>query len=196
MTEPPRDPLTVLAAAVEPSPPDPSFAARLRARLARALDLPEGVTVSDVTRPDRTTTSAGPPDTTRLFPRPAALPYLSVRGAAEAIAWYVEVFAARQVGEPYLMPGGKIGHAELELGDGTLYLAEEFPDMGLVGPASDVTSVSLMLPVEDTVATLERARSNGARIEREPYDEYGGRNASLVDPFGHRWMLYQPLGGS
>lgn len=132
-------------------------------------------------------------DIVRGFPRPGALPYLSVRNAPEAIAWYAEVFDARQVGEPYVMPDESIGHAELAVGGGTIYLAEQYPDLGLLAPVGDATSVSLMLPVPDTDAAVRRARAAGARIEREPYDEYGGRNASLYDPFGHRWMLYQPL---
>lgn len=193
MTEPTHHPLTVLASPIEPAYPDAKFAARLRGRLARALDLPEGVTVSDTTLPDQAPSSSSPVSATPSFPRPAALPYLSVRGASASIEWYSEVFGARQVGEPYTMPDGRIGHAELDFGGSTIYLAEEFPDMGLVGPAPGATSVSLMLPVDDTDTTLERARNAGAHVEREPYDDYGGRNASLIDPFGHRWMLFQPL---
>lgn len=127
------------------------------------------------------------------FPRPAALPYLAVRGAADAIAWYCDVYGAEHVKEPYVMDDGSIGHAELDFGGTTLYLADEFADLGLLGPTTDHHSVSLMLPVTDTDTTLERARHASARIEREPYNAYGGRNASLIDPFGHRWMLYQPL---
>ena len=132
-------------------------------------------------------------DVLDAFPRPAALPYLSVRNAADAIAWYCEVFHARQVGEPYIMPDGTVGHAELEVGGGILYLAEQFPDMGLVAPTPGAISVSLMLPVTDTDVTLEHARGCGAHVEREPSDEHGGRIAALQDPFGHRWMLFQPL---
>ena len=65
--------------------------------------------------------------------------------------------------------------------------------MGLVAPSRDAVSVSLMLPVDDTDATLERVRVAGGRIEREPYEDYGQRNASLIDPFGHRWMLAGPI---
>lgn len=127
----------------------------------------------------------GPP-----FPRPGALPYLTVRAAREAIAWYAEVFGAELVGEPYRMPDDRIGHAELALAGGTIYLADTFPDLGLTGPEPDRVAVSLMVPVDDTDATLDRARTAGAKQIREPYEEYGGRNAGFVDPFGHRWMLY------
>jgi predicted enzyme related to lactoylglutathione lyase len=180
------DPLDVLATPVEPVPPSEAFAARLRARIERALSLPEGVAVSE---PTLTETRPGPTE----FPRPGALPYLSVRDARSAIEWYEHAFGATLVGEPYVMPDGRVGHAELAVGGGTIYLAEEFPEMGLRAPAGDATAVSLMLPVDDTDATLERVRVAGGRIEREPYEEYGQRNASLVDPYGHRWMLAGPM---
>ncbi|UYM05379.1 VOC family protein [Solicola gregarius] len=124
------------------------------------------------------------------FPRPGALPYLTVADARDAIAWYAEVFDAELHGEPYVMPDDRIGHAELSIGAGTIYLADEFPDHGVVASDPDRVSVSLMIPVADTDATLERARARGATRIREPYEEYGGRNACFVDPFGHRWMLY------
>ena len=127
----------------------------------------------------------GPP-----FPRPGALPYLTVRAARDAIAWYADVFGAELAAEPYVMPDERIGHAELSLAGGTIYLADPFPDLGLSGPTPDRIGVSLMIPVDDTDATLERARAAGASRIREPYEEYGGRNADFVDPFGHRWMLY------
>lgn len=126
------------------------------------------------------------------FPRPGALPYLCVRGAHEAIDWYARVFDAELVGEPYLMPDDRIGHAELSLCGGSIYLADEFPDIGVAAPVAGKASVSLMAPVTDTDDTLERARAGGATGIREPYEEYGGRNAGFVDPFGHRWMLYGP----
>jgi predicted enzyme related to lactoylglutathione lyase len=184
------DPLEILATPVEPARPSDAFAARLRTRIERALSLPEGVAVSEMTMSEpRPAAAPGPAG----FPRPGALPYLTVGDARAAIAWYERVFAAELVGEPYAMPDGRIGHAELAIGGGTLYLAEEFPEMGLRAPSEGVTAVSLMLPVDDTDATLERVRVAGGRIEREPYEEYGQRNASLVDPFGHRWMLAGPM---
>lgn len=128
----------------------------------------------------------------RTFPRPGALPYLSVRNARDAIAWYAETLGAELSGEPYVMSDNRIGHAELLIGGGTIYLADEFPDYGVVAPQPGQASVSLMLPVADTDGTLERARAGGVTQIREPYDGHGGRNAGFVDPFGHRWMLFQP----
>jgi uncharacterized glyoxalase superfamily protein PhnB len=129
-------------------------------------------------------------------PRAAALPYLAVANARDAIGWYVDTFGASVVGEPYEMDDGRIGHAELAIGGGVLYLADEYPELGLKAPSPQATSVSLMLHVADTDATLERARDGGAQVQREPYENYGARNATIVDPFGHRWMLSGPLTGA
>jgi uncharacterized glyoxalase superfamily protein PhnB len=129
-------------------------------------------------------------------PRPAALPYLTVANARDAIAWYVDAFGASVVGEPFEMDDGRIGHAELAIAGGVLYLADEYPEIGLKAPGPQATSVSLMLHVPDTDATLERARERGAQVQREPYENYGSRSATIVDPFGHRWMLSGPVTGA
>ena len=129
-------------------------------------------------------------------PRPAALPYLSVRDARAAIDWYIAAFGATVVGEPYFMDDGRVGHAELQIGDGVLYLADEYPELGLRGPDPKATSVSLMLHVDDADAALERARGLGAVVQREAYENYGARNATIVDPSGHRWMLSGPATGA
>lgn len=129
-------------------------------------------------------------------PRSAALPYLSVAGAREAIAWYIDAFGATVIGEMYQMDDGRIGHAELQIGDGVLYLADEYPEIGLKAPDPLAVSVSLMLHVADTDATLTRARDRGAVVQREPYENYGSRTATIVDPFGHRWMLSGPVTGA
>src|SRR5256885_4697784 len=117
-------------------------------------------------------------------PRSAALPYLAVANARQAIAWYVETFGAALVGDMYEMDDGRIGHAELQIGDGVLYLSDESPALGVKAPAPQATSVSLMLHVADTDATLERARRGGAQVQREPYENYGARNATIIHPFG------------
>lgn len=194
-----HDPLTVLHGDELPVQPDPAFAARLRARLESALSLPNrtgGVNMSgtDTAIAELNETTAGSEAATP--PRPAALPYLSVTNAREAIAFYIETFDASLVGDPFEMDDGRIGHAELRIGDGVLYLADEYPELGLKAPAPQATSVSLMLSVADTDAVLERARERGAVVQREPYENYGARNAAIVDPFGHRWMLSGPVTGT
>lgn len=186
------DPLSVLHANSLPVQPNPGFAARLRRRLEAVLSMPEeprkGIVMS--------TSAEALAGLTEATPRPAALPYLSVSNAREAIGWYTDALNALLVGDPIVMGDGRIGHAEIAIGDGVLYLADEHPEMGLKAPAPGAVSVSLMLHVADTDAALHRARERGATVEREIYEGYGTRNATIVDPFGHRWMLSGPVAAS
>jgi predicted enzyme related to lactoylglutathione lyase len=181
------DPLDVLRDPGGPVAPDPTFASRLRTRLERALALPRGVAVS---------TSVTDRPTATVVPTPgagAAIPYLAVRDGRAAIAWYVEVLGAALLGDPIEMPDGRIGHAELALGGGTLYLADEFPDIGVVAPSPNAAAVSLVLHVTDVEARVAATRLHGGTIVKEIGEAYGSRNATVVDPFGHRWMLQQPI---
>ena len=192
-----HDPLTVLRGDELPVAPDPAFAARLRARLESALSLPNRTGDVDMSGTDTALAELTEPGTeTTTPPRPAAVPYLSVANAREAIAWYIDTFGASLVGEMYEMDDGRVGHAELRIGDGVLYLADEYPELGLKAPAPQASSVSLMLHVADTDATLERARARNAVVQREPYENYGARSATIMDPFGHRWMLSGPVTGA
>ncbi len=108
------------------------------------------------------------------------------------MSWYTAAFGAQVQGEPIIMEDNRIGHAELALAGGVLYLADEFPELHLTAPAAGATSVSLMMAVPDTDAAVLRARDSGAHVEREPSEEHGSRNAVVIDPFGHRWMLTGP----
>ena len=200
---PPHDPFTVLRASStpgwdEPIEPTADFADRLRRRLERGASLPEGIEMDTIElehelTPQDSTHSGVPSATPSLVERPGALPYLTVRDAPSAIDWYVEHLGATLRGEPILMDDNRIGHAELEIGGGAIYLAEEFPDMGMRAPAPGAVSVSLMLAVGDTDEALRRAQRGGAAVTREPYEAYGTRTATVVDPFGHRWMLTGPV---
>lgn len=120
----------------------------------------------------------------------AVTPYLVVRGAAQAIEFYQGAFGAqermRMTG-----PDGKIGHAELQIGDSLVMLAEEHPDWGALGPASiGGTPVSLLLYVQDVDAVFARALAAGAKELRPVQDQfYGDRSGFLEDPFGHRWSI-------
>lgn len=190
------DPFDVLSTPIEPVSPDADFATALRARLTGALGLPRGVAMTDLADLDPTDVDLAGDLAPEPFPRPGALPYLCVRGARAAIAFYTEALGARQIGEPIVMPDGRVGHCELSMGGGVIYLAEEFPDIGLRAPAAGAVSVSLMLPVGDADEVLRRARTAGATVEHEPADNYGRRGATLIDPFGHRWMLSAPIDGS
>jgi uncharacterized glyoxalase superfamily protein PhnB len=195
-----HDPLTVLHGDELPVQPDPAFAARLRARLESGLSLPNRTGEIDMSGTDTAIAelneTTAKPGVATAPPRPAALPYLSVANARDAIAWYIDTFGASLVGEMYEMDDGRIGHAELQIGDGVLYLADEYPELGLKAPDPQASSVSLMLHVADTDATLERARDRGAVVQREAYENYGNRSATIIDPFGHRWMLSGPVTGA
>jgi uncharacterized glyoxalase superfamily protein PhnB len=184
------DPLSVLHTDDLPVQPDPAFAERLRRRLQSTLSLPKGIVVSGTANAISELTERSAADTA---PRPAALPYLSVANARAAMAWYTDAFDAVVVGAPIVMDDGRIGHAEIMIADGVLYLADEHPELGLRAPMPGGVSVSLMLPVADTDAALQKAREHGATVEREVYENYGTRNATIIDPFGHRWMLSGPV---
>jgi PhnB protein len=117
-------------------------------------------------------------------------PYLCVDGAAAAIDWYGDVFGAK---ERMRMdgPDGKVGHAELQLGDSVIMLADEYPEMGNLGPRSVGGSpVTLSLYVEDVDAVHAKALAKGATELRPVEDQfYGDRMGQLLDPFGHRWSV-------
>ncbi len=121
---------------------------------------------------------------------PRVTPYLIVDGATEAIGFYAEVLGATErMRMP--APGGKVGHAELQIGDSLVMLADEFPDMGQLGPKTvGGTPVTISVYVEDVDAVCERARQAGATVMQPPTDQfYGDRSAQFEDPFGHRWNI-------
>jgi predicted enzyme related to lactoylglutathione lyase len=185
------DPLDALRALVTPADPGPAFAARLRARLERALGLPEGVAVTETALALAEREPSAPAQE-----RGAAIPYLAVRGARDALDWYARVLGARLRGEPIIMPDGRVGHAELELAHGVLYLADEHPEIGVTAPDPGGVPVSLVLEVADVDAVIAAAAEAGARLDRRPYEAYGHRNATVTDPYGHRWLLQAPLPGA
>jgi PhnB protein len=121
---------------------------------------------------------------------PRVIPYLSVDGATAAIEFYSNVFGAT---ERMRMPGpeGKIGHAELEIGDSVVMLADAFPDMGAPTPkALGGTPVTVMVYVEDVDDVFDRAIKAGATEERKVENQfYGDRVGQFMDPFGHKWFV-------
>ncbi|MER7538552.1 VOC family protein [Streptomyces sp. NPDC097704] len=121
---------------------------------------------------------------------PRVTPYLCVDGAAEAIDFYVSVLGAT---ERMRMPApdGRIGHAELELGNGLVMLADEFPDMGFRSPKSvGGTPITLHVYVEDVDAVFAAALARGAEELSPVKNEfYGDRTGQIEDPFGHRWNI-------
>lgn len=119
-----------------------------------------------------------------------ATPYLIVKGAGQAIEFYKKVFGATEIMR-FPMPDGRVGHAEIKIGNSFLMMADEHPEMGYVGPKTlGGTSVSIMLYVEDADATFNRAVSAGAKAEQKMEDKfYGDRSGTVMDPFGHRWTI-------
>jgi PhnB protein len=117
-------------------------------------------------------------------------PYLIVDGAAKAIDFYKKVFGAT---EKMRMPapGGKVGHAELTLGDSMIMLADEHPEMDHRGPhAYKGAAVSLMVYVQDVDATVKTALASGAKVIRPVENQfYGDRMGTIEDPFGHQWYV-------
>ena len=117
-------------------------------------------------------------------------PYLIIKNAAEAIEFYKKAFGATEL---FRMdqPDGKIGHAEIKIGDSPIMLSDEFPEMGYRGPQSlGGSPVSIMLYVEDVDTVVDRATTAGAKLDRPVEDKfYGDRTGSLTDPFGHIWHV-------
>ena len=119
-----------------------------------------------------------------------ATPYLVLQNAASAIEFYKKAFGAIELMR-LASPGGKIGHAEIKIGDSPIMLADEFPEMGYRGPrALGGSPVSIMLYVEDVDTFFDQAVAAGATIKRPVKDEfYGDRAGNIEDPFGHVWTI-------
>ena len=121
---------------------------------------------------------------------PQVTPYLCVDDAKAAIEFYSRVLGAT---ERMHMPGpdGRIGHAELELGESLIMLADEFPEMGIRGPkAVGGTPVMISVYVQDVDAVFDAAVAAGATVVRPVENQfYGDRTGQFEDPFGHRWSV-------
>ena len=117
-------------------------------------------------------------------------PYLMVKGAAAAIDFYKKAFGATEI---MRMPqaDGRVGHAEIQIGNSRVMLADEFPEMGFVGPQTiGGTGVTLHLYVEDVDKVAKQAVAAGAKEMRAVQDQfYGDRSGTFQDPFGHVWNI-------
>lgn len=118
-------------------------------------------------------------------------PYLRVRNATAALEFYTKAFGAVEEMRLVENPGGRIGHAQIRIGDGEIMLSDEYPELGIVGPQTlGGSSVGIGLSVQDVDAFTARAAKEGAKVLRGPQDEfYGERGAKLEDPFGHVWHV-------
>jgi PhnB protein len=120
----------------------------------------------------------------------AVTPYLIVNDAAGAIAFYQQTLGAK---ERFRMsgPDGKVGHAELQIGDSVIMLADEFPQMGATSPKSlGGTPVGILVYVEDVDSVAGRFVAAGAKTLRAIQNQfYGDRSGTFEDPFGHKWTI-------
>ena len=128
-------------------------------------------------------------------------PYLTVKGAAEAIAFYQKAFGAKENTRMPAQDGKRLMHADLAINGGQVFLSDEFSEHG--GPtaptADQPAAVAVALAFDkpaEVDATFKQAVAAGATPVMEPADQFwGARFAMLADPFGHRWMLNAPLAG-
>ncbi|HEV7720144.1 MAG TPA: VOC family protein, partial [Iamia sp.] len=185
------DPLDALRLPATPIAPDPAFRDRLRARIEAALAPPPDPDALPAIRlrPQEDTMSD-----TATTTGTALTPYLSVGDAAAALDWYRDVLGAIETTR-FVGDDGRVGHAEVVIGGSKLMLADEYPEIDVHGPGHyGGTPVSLNLDVADVDHTYRLAVEHGAEVEREPSDQFhGNRNAIVRDPWGHRWMLTQPI---
>jgi len=116
-------------------------------------------------------------------------PYLTVKNAGEALDWYKRALGASEVMR--FEHGGKVGHAEIKIGDSIVMLSDEWPEGGHLSPQSlGGTAVSLHIYVDDVDSAFRTAIDAGGREERAVQDQfYGDRSGTLLDTYGHRWNL-------
>jgi PhnB protein len=121
---------------------------------------------------------------------PHVTAYLCVADAARAIGFYEKAFGAKE-SMRLSEPSGRVGHAQLQIGDDVFMLADEFPDFGVRGPrAYGGSPVRMNLQVADADTVVEQAVAAGAKIVRPVENQfYGERSGTIEDPFGHVWIV-------
>ena len=117
-------------------------------------------------------------------------PYLIISGASKALDYYKKAFGANELMR-FEGPGGTIMHAEMQIGNARVMLADESPELGYLSPRSlGGSGTGLMLYVDKVDATFERAIAGGAKVMKPVENQfYGDRTGSLTDPFGHVWTI-------
>jgi PhnB protein len=119
-------------------------------------------------------------------------PALVVRGAAQALEFYSQVFGATERMR-YPGPGDTVAHSEIQIGDSVLIVEDEFPERGTKAPPTDGLDGSpafLYIYVEDVDATVDQAVKLGAKLQRAPENQfYGDRDGYIIDPWGHGWTI-------
>jgi PhnB protein len=117
-------------------------------------------------------------------------PYITVRGAAKALEFYKQAFGATEIMR-FTAPDGTVAHAEIEIGNSRVMLADEMPAFGNRGPESlGGTTCGLCVYLPDADAAFARAVAAGAKEYKPVQDQfYGDRSGTVTDPFGHVWTL-------
>jgi PhnB protein len=175
------DPFEIFASTEQRVAPRPEFTADLRNRIAAIVDTPT------LSLPARSTLM---PATTHVTP------YLTVHDGAAALAFYEAAFGAVTTMRVVMdETTGQLGHAEFAINGAKFYLSDEFPEMGVVSPRTlGGTAIAMHMEVAEVDTTFAAAVSAGATALTEPADQpHGARHGTLVDPFGHRWMLSQQI---
>ena len=173
-------------------PFDPSFSPVMEV-IAALRDLPrpdfKARLASDL---ERRASMASTPKMTPEF-HATAIPYLSVRGAANAIEFYKKAFNATELYR-LMQPDGRVGHAEIDINGAKIMLADEFPEMGFKSPESlGGSPVNIHLDVPDVDAFARRVVEAGATLLRPVADQfYGARSGQIRDPFGYTWQISTP----
>lgn len=117
-------------------------------------------------------------------------PSITVKNCLKAIEFYKKALGAELVEEPAAMPDGRVGHAELKIGDSILMLNDEFPEMGCAAPQGKLISSSIAVYVKDVDALFNAAVKLGAKIVKPLENQFwGDRMGTITDPFGHQWSL-------
>lgn len=125
---------------------------------------------------------------------PSLSPAIAVRDAAVAIAFYEKAFGAKERFRLIDPESGKIGHAEIEINDGVLMIADEYPQYNKTPETLGGVSAKFLINCTDVDAAFARAVEAGAEVIMPPTDQfYGHRDGKLRDPFGHEWMLTQQV---
>ncbi len=160
--------------------PRENFKATLKAELIRRATMPQGAASSAAVKQEFQNT---------------AVPYLCAKNAAAAIDFYKKAFGATESFERMISPDGRVGHAEFRIGEATLMISDEYPEINVLSPETlGATPVMIVLTVENADAVVEQAVAAGAKVLLPVEDQpYGRRSGKILDPFGFRWDVGTPI---